>query len=69
MEISRILTNATPERSLSRPRTAALLGISLPTLIGAIKRNEIRVIRIGSRQRVPVDEIQRVLSGTDESGR
>ena len=69
MEISRILTNATPERSLSRPRAAALLGISLPTLIGAIERNEIRVIRIGSRQRVPLDEIQRVLSGTNESGR
>jgi hypothetical protein len=27
MEISRVLTNATPERSLSRPRAAALLGI------------------------------------------
>lgn len=69
MDISQILTNATPERSLSRPRVAALLGISLPTLIGAIERNEIRVIRIGCRQRVPVDEIERVLSGTDESGR
>jgi excisionase family DNA binding protein len=69
MEISRILTDATPERSLSRPRAAALLGISLPTLIGAIERNEIRVIRIGCRQRVPVDEIERVLSSADGSGR
>jgi excisionase family DNA binding protein len=69
MEISRILTNATPERSLSRPRAAALLGISLPTLIRAVERGEIRVIRIGAREHVPVDEIERILAGTDGPGR
>ena len=68
MEISRIFIKATPERSLSRPRAAALLGIFLPTLIRAVERGEIRVIRIGCRERVPVDEIQRMLSGTDGSG-
>jgi excisionase family DNA binding protein len=67
MEIAQIPTR-TQDRPLtfSLPRAAAMLGICIDTLRAYIARGEIRTIRLGARQRVPLAEIERILAGAQD---
>lgn len=48
----------------SVPETAAILGISPRSAWNAIRRDEIKAVRIGSRVLVPITEIDRLLQRT-----
>ena len=47
---------------LSLPGAATLLGVSVDTLTRMVDRNEIQTVTVGTRRKVPVAEIERVLA-------
>jgi excisionase family DNA binding protein len=56
-------------RVMTLDEVAAVLGISRNSAYEAAKRKEIPTIRIGRRWLVPRDALNRLLSGSDDSGR
>jgi excisionase family DNA binding protein len=52
---------AKDDRLLLSPGSAAeLLDCSRSTIYGAMKRGEIRYVRIGADRRIPVEEVRRI---------
>lgn len=61
-EVAVSILNENGERLAVSPEEAArLLGIGRTTLYRAIRRKEIRAIKIGGRRLVPVAELRRIL--------
>src|SRR5262249_6565995 len=56
-------------RVMTLDEVAAVLGISRNSAYEAAKRKEIPAIRIGRRWLVPRDALDRLLAGSDDSGR
>jgi len=56
-----------PERqAVSVPEAARTLGISVTTAWKLVYADTIRVVRLGRAVRVPLAEIERILSGSDD---
>jgi predicted DNA-binding transcriptional regulator AlpA len=64
----RVVRNAQDERELiPLPQAGRKLGISRMTLRRRIKAKQIRTVKIGPRSFVPVEEMDRLLSGRPET--
>ncbi|MGB6487552.1 MAG: helix-turn-helix domain-containing protein [Steroidobacteraceae bacterium] len=54
-------TNTLPRVAYSIDETAAMLGISRWSTYQLIKRGDLRPVRIGARQRVPAEQLERLV--------
>lgn len=53
--------NALPRVAYSIDETAAMLGISRWSAYQLIRRGDLRPVRIGARQRVPAEQLERLV--------
>lgn len=60
-------THAPERRAVSVPEAARLLGISVTTAWKLVYADTIRVVRLGRAVRVPLAEIERILTGDDHA--
>lgn len=54
---------------LSLAEAAKRLGVSRPTVYGAIERRQIKTVTLGGRQFIPEAEIVRILSPLKDGGK
>lgn len=62
-----MLTVTQERRAVSVPEAARILGISVTTAWKLVYADSIRVVRLGRAVRVPLTEIERILSGGDDN--
>lgn len=58
----------TQRRAVSVPEASTMLGISVTTGWKMAYNGQMRVVRFGRAVRVPIDEVERLLSGTPAEG-